>query len=268
MCLIAVKKQGVKLPDKTQLENGYKNNPDGVGVAILRNNENRIYIKKDFNDFDDFYKWAGKNIDINDLAIIHFRLATSGKVDIGNRHPFPITRNKLLLRKTELLCNFAVAHNGILSDYSVKDKKYSDTQKFILDILAGLKYKLDNEAILKLIKNYIGSDKLAIINAIHRKLILIGEYIEDNGIFWSNNGYKDIYKKHIWDKNEWACELCDNTKKIKYDEKEKAFLCKKCRRGIKRKGWNAWLDKLYDENYDDKREWDTINRRYKYYENI
>ena len=138
MCLIAIKRQGIGLPDKTKLENGYKNNPDGVGIAILRNNKNQIYIKKDFKDFEVFYKWAKNNIGIADLAVIHFRLATSGKVDIGNRHPFPITQNKILLRKSSLFCNFAVAHNGILSDYSIKDKKFSDTQKFILDILAGL----------------------------------------------------------------------------------------------------------------------------------
>lgn len=269
MCLIAVKHQGIGLPDKKKLENGYKNNPNGVGIAILPKGKNQIYIKKDFKDFDTFYTWANNNIGIEDIAVIHFRLATSGKVDIGNRHPFPITRNRLLLRKTNLLCNYAVAHNGILSDYSIKDKKYSDTQKFILDILAGVKYKLDNEAVLKLIRGYIGSDKLAIIDARQRKLILIGEYINDEGISWSNSGYKDDYKKwDKWDKSEWGCELCDNTKKVKYDEREKAFLCKKCRRGIKRKGWNAWLDELYAESYDDKREWDTITRRYKYYENI
>jgi len=263
MCLICVKYKDVALPDRQYLHNGYKNNPDGVGVALLKNNKNIVEIKKDFKDFDNFYKWVVNNINVNDLAIIHFRLATSGKTDMGNRHPFPITHNKILLRKTEVKCRFAVAHNGVLSDYSYKkEKKYSDTQKFILDILADLKYKIHNPAVQKLIEKYIISDKLAIIDSIRRDIILLGNYDYDNGIYWSNSGYlydKTNVKTYGNAKTKPSCELCESTRKVKWVSKEKALLCKKCRKGLRKHGWEKWWEILEDRWEQEDAEWGRYN---------
>lgn len=256
MCLIAVKEIGKNLPSREKLFNGFQNNSDGVGIALLKKEHNTILIKKDFKDFEDFYAWAITNISINDIAVIHFRFATSGKVDIGNRHPFPITHNSVLLRKAETFCRFALAHNGVLSEYS-GHKKYSDTQKFIVDIIAGLKYKLDNPSIQKLIVSYIGSDKLAIIDALHRKTILLGEYKTcDEGILWSNDGYtynrKDYSNNTSYTNNKYVvCDLCESKKKVMWVDNERAFLCKKCRRGIKKHGWDKWYDRILSTWEDD-----------------
>lgn len=249
MCLIAVKNKGVDLPEKKKLEIGYKNNPDGVGIAMLRPDKNLIYIKKDFKDFEDFWKWSNENISRDDIAVIHFRLATSGKVDIGNRHPFPITRNKQLLRRSTSYSRYIVAHNGVLSDYSYKKGKYSDTQKFTMDLLADLKYKLHIEGVQRLISKYIGSDKLAIIDAKHRKLILIGDYIEDNRIFWSNDNYKESKSRYRdrWD-DFLGCDICERElKNVKWIAKESMYLCRRCRKRIRKYGLGKWLDKFYDE---------------------
>lgn len=251
MCLIAVKNKGVELPKRDSLYNGYQNNPDGVGIAILKENKNLIYIKKDFPKFNDFYKWASENIKRNDIAIIHFRQATSGNTDMGNRHPFPIARNRLLLRKTNLLCRFAVAHNGVISDYSYKTGKYSDTQKFVVDILSNLKYKLDNLGVQKLLSRYIAGDKLAIINSLKRKVILIGNYVEDKGIFYSNDGYKFEYK--VFDSYKNYCDICSSGRKVKYDTKTKMFLCKKCRRKLRKYGEEKLMELMYaQEGIDDR----------------
>lgn len=269
MCLIVVKDIGVKLPDKEKLHNGFINNSDGVGVAVLKPNKRVVYIKKDFIDFETFHTWVTENVGIDDLCVIHFRLATSGKVDSGNRHPFPITYNKNLLRKSTLYCKMAVAHNGILSDYSIKDSKYSDTQKFVVDILANIKYKLDNTAIRKLVTSYIGNDKLAIIDGVNRKLILFGDFTKDESILYSNNGYTYNKNDYYGNKHAIGCDICDSTKKVIYVENEKANLCKRCRRGIKKQGWNKWYDiisKEFDEEDiegDDILHADTLTQEFK-----
>lgn len=242
MCLIAVKDKGKKLPKREYLYNSYLNNKDGIGIALLKEKKQFIYIKKNFKDFDSFYTWIKDNVKTNDKLIIHFRWATHGLVDIGNRHPFPITKNKVLLRKQELYCNYAVAHNGVLYQYS--HKKYSDTQKFILDILARVKPKLYTKVVIKLINSYINGDRLAILNK-EKGILLIGEFIEDEGIFWSNDGYK---RKPIWESNEkedftlkW-CEYCSSQKTSRLVEELDLYLCKKCRRKY-RKGKISLPDK-------------------------
>lgn len=241
MCLIAVKKQNKELPKKEYLKNGFLNNPDGVGIALLKSGRTLAYIKKDFKTFDDFYNWISVNVKKEDMLIVHFRLATSGKVDNGNRHPFPITKNKILLRKLELYCRFIVAHNGVISQYG-GNKKYSDTQKFIIDILANVKNKLNSKTVLKLIANYIGGDRLAIIDSINQCIILVGEFIEDEGICWSNTGFRtergsyNRYSLSKWidEDDEDFCELCGSKKKIRYDDYVQLLVCKKCQRKLKK----------------------------------
>lgn len=261
MCLIAVKDKGKKLPDRKKLENGYDNNSDGVGIAVLKPNKNLVYIKKDFKNFEEFYSWAVFNVDIDDISIIHFRFATSGKTDVGNRHPFPITHNKQLLRKEELYTRYVLAHNGVISDYSKDKGKFSDTQKFIMDIIADLKYKINALSVQKLIKQYINGDRLAIIDATTRNLILIGDFEEKDGILWSNSGYsynrKSELETYFDTKTKNACELCDSKRKVRWVSEEKALLCKKCRRGIRKKGWDIHYNNLLERwDREDKTKYD------------
>ncbi len=193
MCLIAVKRKGYKLPIYNHLWNGYQNNRDGVGIALYKDGATRVYIKKDFKDFESFYMYMKKNVKVEDTLIIHFRYATSGNVDNGNCHPFPITHNKRLLRETSLRTKYAVAHNGVLNAYARDNSKYSDTQKFVFSLLADLKGSFTNKAVKRLITDHIKGDKLAILQG-NGELILLGEYQEDNDILYSNTGY--LYNRY------------------------------------------------------------------------
>ena len=124
MCMIVVKDKGVKLPKDEYLKNGASKNSDGIGICYRKKGEKKVTIKKDFKDVNALNKWLKENIGEEDQLIIHFRLATSGKRDAGNRHPFPITENKLLLRKNNLKKRFAVAHNGVINKYYGSNQKY------------------------------------------------------------------------------------------------------------------------------------------------
>lgn len=218
MCVITVKDYGVNLPEEKSLRNCYSKNRDGIGVAFKKKDKQFIFIKKDFKNFKTFYGWMKNNITPEDLLVIHFRFATHGLVDKGNRHPFPITRNIKLLRSLNLKTRYAVVHNGIL-DYR-NHRKLSDTQKFIIDILSSEKIKnnLKNKTIQKLITSFIGEDKLAILS-MEDGLILFGNYIKhSDGCLYSNKGYEDIpIRKYYEVKSEKSSDkVYWNNSGIKY----------------------------------------------------
>ena len=274
MCLIVVKPAGAKMPPEAHLRNGDDKNSDGTGVSWWKSGENLVHIKKDFKNIEELLLWMRTTITIDDALIVHFRMATSGLKDKGNRHPFPITSNKLLLRQEELTCQMSVAHNGVLSEYS-GHKKYSDTQKFILDILSdpAVKDNLENPAIQKLLNEFLSRDRLAILNS-SGTIWLFGEYEKEDGIMYSNAGYKygrvSNYGEHgcnyysSWRKekileyqNDEAiktkdvsqpyytnCDGCFKNKIVKScDVKGELYsLCKKCRKKAK-KGWLTHLVK-------------------------
>jgi predicted glutamine amidotransferase len=250
--------KGIDLPKEEHLRACEIRNKDGIGVALLRENTAEIMIKKDFIDIETFIKWFYDNVKKEDTCIIHYRLATHGLVDTGNRHPFPITKNKELLRKAELICQMVVAHNGIISDYGVHPK-FSDTQKFVLDILADetIKNNLHNEAVRKLIKNFIGSDKLVVLSS-DGVMYFWGEWEKVGEIYYSNRSYLDIksnfsfmrdsfdnfgygdYNKSINSGLKDICDGCGKEKHVQvvdYNENYDGdywYLCKACRKQMRK----------------------------------
>ena len=244
MCLIIAKPKGIDLPKREYLENGLETNRDGIGVGVRKEGANEILIKKDFVDIDDFYPWLINNVTKEDTLIIHFRMATSGLKDEGNRHPFPITDDKILLRQTNLLCQQAVAHNGIMREYS-NHATFNDTQKFIMDILSdmGIKENLKNPTIQKLLKSYLKGDKIAIMLS-DGDLILLGDFNETDGINYSTYSYKyswrrtnqyqyttGYYGRAAWKRCE-NCQLFQEDVKELFYKKVKLELCKLCRKKL------------------------------------
>lgn len=223
MCIIAIKVRGVELPKEEHLRNCETRNKDGIGVAYIKAGTEEITIKKDFLNVDTFIAWFYENIKAEDVAVIHYRFATHGLVDNGNRHPFPITKNKEMLRQENVVCQMAVAHNGVISQYG-EHKKFSDTQKFILDILSddAIKSNITNPAVQKLVSYYLGSDRLAVLLK-DGTIFTWGSWEKEGSIFYSNDGYKD--KKIEW--GESLRRFYDKRYKVQGDIEEEA-ICDNC----------------------------------------
>jgi len=172
MCVIMAQPKGVTIP-RANLEAGWWTNPDGAGIAYVR--DGKVTIEKGFMRLDDFMD-AHKRLELDGVpAMFHFRIRTHGLNDSVRTHPFPVE-------------NVAVAHNGIL-DCVEDDDVLSDTQIFIAKypkLFVDKKRLYDNRFTLGL---YIGWSKFSV-------LFPSGEFVfvnEEKGLWkegaWYSNSY-------------------------------------------------------------------------------
>lgn len=182
MCLIIAKKPGAVIPDEV-LDWGWDLNPDGGGMAFIDQSQN-LFIEKGFESYEKMHyalRWYEYQYPTSPF-IVHFRLATSGRTDKTNCHPFPVHDD------------LAMVHNGIFSDYSHGLGDYSDTWWFNTDVLQTLpKDFLKNAATRYLLNDYCVSsgNKLAFLTS-------TGEVWICNEEAGSWNADKDIWYSTQW----------------------------------------------------------------------
>ena len=200
MCIAIVKNKNVDLPNKDILEICFKNNPDGAGFAYCRNNN--IYIKKGFFTFNGFYNaLKSVNIQKDESVLIHFRVATHGKINIENCHPFPIIDKFSKMINPSLITNGSVmVHNGKLS-IPITSSIYSDSMHFAR---ALFEFDRNNNKdfinyIIRSTENNKRGNRIGILNVDGTTEIYGDNWIEKDGIFYSNDSYKEnsTYKQTI-----------------------------------------------------------------------
>lgn len=220
MCIIICKPYGKKVP-LNHLEEAFKRNPDGAGIAYTTGNG--ITIKKGFFDYNHFLKKCQKYNREDVATVFHFRIATHGGVNLKLCHPFPITAENTDIEKKKLThLKYAVAHNGVLRLNGLKiEEDDSDTTAFIKTHLHPI-YTVREEKIAKneevanydnIIESLINGSKLAIIGD-NGYIKRYGRgWQEDNGIYYSNSSYQKITYQNNWSRwqnknanrwNEWG----------------------------------------------------------------
>ena len=186
MCIIALTTKG-NLVSKEKLKNMTNRNSHGFGISWIK--DGKIITFKSM----DSKKFIEKAIDIqsefyNDSEIlIHCRLATSGKTNVANCHPFNIDDKTVF------------AHNGIFDD-EVADNNHntkSDTRIFNERFLRNLKPDfLKTKHMRNIIEELIGDhNKLAFLtvnNKLPKSSYIINKSkgIVEDGVWYSNSGYK------------------------------------------------------------------------------
>lgn len=205
MCIIAAKPKGVKMPNKSTIENMWYNNHDGAGFMYAK--DGVVHIEKGFmklTDFESALERVSKKVNLDDVSIVmHFRIATHGGVSPANTHPFPVSSSMGILQKLKSTATLGVAHNGIIN--ITPRKGVSDTMEYVASQLAPLykgvpKFYL-NPHLMEMVDNAIQS-KLALLNG-DGELYTIGKFETDDGILYSNTSYKPYtfygkYWKDIW----------------------------------------------------------------------
>ena len=205
MCIIVYKPKNKKLPKKDILNNCFNNNNDGAGYMF--SNNNKVIIKKGFDNFNKFYKSVLNDYKKYDLKnknlVLHFRIGTSGGINQQKTHPFAISDNISLLNKIYLKSDYGLVHNGILYDYVENKFNLSDTQNFVKTFIYPLlklaNYDLKNHFIKKLITKELEHDKMIILDK-KDNVYMFGDFIKDKDIYYSNSTYENyniFYKKNI-----------------------------------------------------------------------
>lgn len=251
MCVIIVKKRGVKAPECKILEKCELNNPHGVGIAYAKNG--RVFIKKDFLGAKALDVFLKKNITDDIPAMIHFRLATHGVIEKGQRHPFPVVKNYAHIVRERTTTDLALAHNGVIRGYG--NEAYSDTIKFIVSVLSDSRVRngiFTNAAVCSLIESAVTGDRLAFLNAAG-EFVLLNSWTAENGLFYSNMhwnavhdsiGFRDsygcnyrapVYRAPTYQLESGKCEICNSRVKVARVHCAGAdwILCKKCRRSLR-----------------------------------
>lgn len=195
MCIIAFKPEGTRLPKEKILNNCYYNNSDGVGMAIQRNG--KTIINK-FMLLDPFLQYHRDNARKEDNILYHFRIATHGKVNLENTHPFIITKDyKEMNQSQSITTKNILAHNGIIT--LLADNHKTSDSKILARILADKDINdnlFKSEGIRQLIETILETDKLIVMNS-EGEYFLIGKWEEAKGIHYSNLTY--MYKKVYYD---------------------------------------------------------------------
>ena len=200
MCVIAVIPKG-KPVDQADLKKCWNRNPDSAGYVF--SSEGSLLIKR-FLEWEPFIKHFVKDFEKSSLVsnfLVHFRIATSGGVNLDNCHPFSVNRDH------------AVVHNGVLGPG--KGKK-SDTHLFRDEILTPLFSRnpkvLEDQVTMELLRRALGSSNKMVFMRRDGKYKIVNEAggTWKAGLWYSNTHWDytpptmGYYKKGYWEKDHKA----------------------------------------------------------------
>ena len=217
MCIIAVIPKDQTITYET-IENMFTNNPDGSG--FMYSDGGKVIIKKGYMKLAHF--WADfikipPQVDI----VCHFRIATSGKINPGNCHPFPLIGEMDQMQLLRNTAKVAVAHNGIISfctPNKTLQSDYSDTMIFLSEYMHKMGGAWKKNSVRKMIQLATGS-KFAIMTP--EQTFIIGDFQFINGVYYSNSSYlKATYRmcdyQEDWGYGNWQTHAWNPVTK-KYD---------------------------------------------------
>lgn len=166
---------------KSHISNSWENNDQGAGLMWVESG--KVMSFKSFNKdtyTKEYYKLRKKH---KGVIVLHFRIATSGKHNTDNLHPF-ISPDK----------DYGLVHNGVF--YGFGDKNYSDTHE-----VAGLIWSEIKDPMNSVFINNLCEEN-------HSKIIMLdkngdftiynesmGHWVGDN--WFSNSSYAQV-NDYVW----------------------------------------------------------------------
>ena len=229
MCLIIASPSGA--PKKTDfiynsIREGFKVNSQGAGYAFKKEGSKSITLKKGYFDVESLLEsYKSEDLNADDEAIIHFRIPTCGDTNEINCHPFIVSENK------EEMASFingvtdkpVMAHNGGFSNYHHGSPKYSDTFMFVNEFIAVPEIlnllKRDNQFLTKIAKSEFSYNRVAFLFP-EQDMILIGDFVEDQGVYFSNKSYIRWVDKIANDFNPKRIGFNYNKRDVSYPTKQ------------------------------------------------
>lgn len=187
MCIIATC-EGRKMTSQ-EVINCFKNNSDGAGVAYYTE-DGKIHVEKGFmtlEEFQDYYE----TLDVLP-HVAHFRIATSGDVSPEMTHPYKIETESNLMVNGNVDCP-VLFHNGVIGNYN--DLYLNMLTCGMIDVLRG---PINDTRVAAVMAAVFDEE---VLQSLSGKFVVMtpngittmwGEFENENGVHFSNNGYKRI----------------------------------------------------------------------------
>jgi predicted glutamine amidotransferase len=213
MCIAILNTPNNILPFDT-IESSLYSNPDGFG--LIATDRGKLIIQKSMSiNPDKIYGiYLKHREDLPDSNIVlHFRIATAGKVNIENCHPFQVRPD------------LAFVHNGIIGQGS---RKHSDTYLFNETLKKLPSSFLSNSGTVDLIKRSIGASKLVFLSDMNEATIINEDmgHSDTFGNWYSNRSYQQYkfsIQKELDHSFAESCIWCDP-----YTPDGSNYVCKSC----------------------------------------
>ena len=192
MCIILSCERGAR-PSFELVDNCFWHNPDGAG--LMWHECGAVQIAKGFTDSCELFT-AIEAAPLDSPLVIHMRIATSGGVDVGTCHPFPICDDLDSLHAPNVECSAALAHNGIIIGMRTDDARgISATVAFVAGQVAPM-WREDGIVTRRMrerIRLAAPRNRFAIMNA-DGDVYRIGSGWETvtRGIYASNDTWRDM----------------------------------------------------------------------------
>lgn len=177
MCIIAIKKVGVKFPKVETIKTICKNNPDGFSLVwkdFSDGSKPNVFRTLSEDDFLKAYNTLIENQDYRNVNMfIHARIKTHGTKRLENCHGWQAN-------------GLTFAHNGILKIDNRDD--LTDSETFFRDIFSPIYVHCGWESANKAIEAVIGTSKFVFMQD-DGLIRYYGKYTEDEGMLYSNDSY-------------------------------------------------------------------------------
>lgn len=202
MCVIVVKPIGEKI-EFDNINKCYQANPDLCGIAIRDPKTNHVEIHRGL-ELHELYQCLP--LDLESVEVVfHFRIATSGNVNIINSHPFPVIKraaqSKTHLDIKHINASSAITHNGIIltkAEAAEHNQHLSDTA-LLARALATMPTK-SRLVILEMLAGY--SNKFTYTDS--KGTTLFGKFHEVDGCYYSNLNWKYQTKVYTYQADDKA----------------------------------------------------------------
>jgi hypothetical protein len=237
VCVICVKPSGIDF-DYSELRNCWDSNSDGAGIGILRPSETLPVLVKGFMHWKQLENYLKKNIEVNDLVMVHFRYGTSGERSGSTTHPFPISSNIWDLRELSGKFDYLISHNGIVGQGR---GKFSDTQLFLWNLSRDIallpekkksNFKLVEKIVIKRLEKECGQ-RFAFMTSSH--IHMIGNFWEEScksGNYYCNDSYKrsNVFYSYFPEYEDIICPECSENVQIDWfrEKGEIFYTCLEC----------------------------------------
>lgn len=222
MCILTFIKPGIT-PDTDLLLRGALVNPDGHGYAIHTGDQiltghglDATTLIAEFTKLRDMHP--------DGPALFHSRLATHGRHDLTNCHPFRLGGDERTV----------LAHNGILPAHvhPAKGDPRSDTRIAAEDYLPTRPFgSLDSWAGRERLERWLGTDKLVLLTVDPAYKHPAYIFNEHRGHWIAGSWYSnDTYRWRLW-LDEAGCEACGEYEPDKFGPHcPTCGHCEECRR--------------------------------------